>query len=82
MHVSNDLLRRGRLPITVIQLVQKLFFVSLAKVLQSKKASKDNNFVSNACADSLNFKWISNSCLFQRKIGKEDILQLTVFLAV
>ena len=79
LHVSfNDLLRRmnREVPITVTQLVQKLFFVYLANVLQSKRASKDNNF-----ADLLNIKWTSNSSLFQTKIGKEDILQLQVFLA-
>ena len=68
-------------PITVTQLVQKLFFVYLANVLQSKRASKDNNFVGKASADLLNIKWISNFSLFQTKIGKEDILQLKVFLA-
>ena len=51
-------------PITVTQLVQKPVFVSLANVLQSKRASKDNNFVSKACTDLLNIKWISNSSLF------------------
>ena len=56
--------------------VKKLFFVSLANVLQSKTVSKDNNFVRKACADLLNIKRISNSSLFQTKIGKEDILQL------
>ena len=56
-------------------LFKNFFFVSLVNVLQSKRASKDNNFVSKACANLLNINWISNFSLFQTKIGKEDILQ-------
>ena len=53
-------------------------FHQVKKAFQSEKASKENNFVRKAYADILNIKLIPNSYLFQAKIGKEDILKLTV----